>query len=437
MARTETLSKAGVPGITFVRELGGIQEYRLEKNGLQILLIPDPASPVAGVMVTYRVGSRNEAIGHTGATHLLEHLMFKGSKHFNKKNKRTTFELLENKGARVNATTWFDRTNYYEVLPREHVAVALALEADRMQNAFITEADRASEMPIVRNEFEIGENNPSEALDKQLWAIAYQAHPYHHSVIGWRSDIEQVSIERLQQFYKDFYRPDNATVSVAGGFDTKEVLTHIKKSFGVHARPKAPLPPVYTTEPKQEGERRVVVRRAGHTNVVAIAHKIPEATHADMPALLLLSLVLSEGKTSRLFRAFADTSKATDVTAVCYQLRDPGLFTSFVTLAPQVSHDSVEKGLKEIFSDVAGRGVTAAELGRAKQSVRSHVASRRDGPFALLYNLNEEIAVSDWTRFLTFPEALAKVTPREVQAVAKKYLVEDQSTVGHFIGTAL
>src|SRR5262249_12955748 len=149
-----------VPGTVFIRELGGIHEYKLEKNDLQILLAPDPAAPVVGFMVTYRVGSRNEATGFTGATHLLEHLMFKGSERFNKENRSTVWDLLETKGALVNATTWTDRTNYFEVVPREHLSVAIALEADRMRTARIREEDRQSEMTVVRNEFERGENLP-------------------------------------------------------------------------------------------------------------------------------------------------------------------------------------------------------------------------------------------------------------------------------------
>lgn len=434
--RSSQNSSTSLPsGISFVRAFDGISEYRLEKNGLQILLAPDASSLVAGIMVTYKVGSRNEAIGYTGATHLLEHLMFKGSSNFNKEKGGTIWELLETKGALVNATTWTDRTNYFEVVPTEHLPIAIALEADRMRHAFIKEEDRQSEMPVVRNEFERGENHAMEALDKQIWALAYQAHPYHHSTIGWRSDIEKVSIERLKKFYDDFYHPDNATVSVVGGFDAANVLSLIAKEFGTHAKAPEPYPKMYTEEPKQEGERRVTVKRAGYTNMVGIAHKIPEATAADMPALLLLSFVLSDGKTSRLYRALVDASLATDVSTLCYQFHDPSLMISYITLAPRVAHAAVEKKVKQEYEKIVQKGVTAQELARAKRSIRAYTASRRDGPYALLSSLNEEIAMGDWTRFVTLPENLARVTAKEVQKVAKKYLTDDQSTVGYFIGT--
>ena len=434
---TEINTPPFVAGTTFVREQDGIHEYQLDHNGLQILLSPDPHLPVAGVMVTYRVGSRNEAIGYTGATHLLEHLMFKGSENFNKENKSTVWDLLETKGALVNATTWNDRTNYFEVLPSEHLPVALALEADRMRRARIREQDRASEMTVVRNEFERGENLPMEAVDKQLWALAYEAHPYHHSTIGWRSDIENVPIERLQKFYNDFYWPDNATVTVVGGFDEAQTLHRIVEHFGVHAKAPEAYLAMYTEEPPQEGERRALVKRAGENNLLAWGHKIPAALHNDIPALLILALILGEGKTSRLYTALVDVAYATDVTVVCSQFRDPGLFTTYVTLAPRVAHATIEKLIKKEYARVARDGITASELARALRTLRASMAARRDGPYALLSSLNEEIAAGDWTRFITLPKALAAVRAKDVQRVAKNYLIDDHRTVISFVGTRL
>lgn len=432
--KSETSAPLFVSGATFVREHGGIHEYTLDQNGLQVLLAPDPRTLVAGVMVTYHVGSRNEAIGYTGATHLLEHLMFKGSEHFNKENKSTVWDLLETKGALVNATTWNDRTNYFEVVPTEHVPTALALEADRMRNARIREQDRISEMTVVRNEFERGENIPIEAVDKQLWALAYEAHPYHHSTIGWRSDIENVPIERLQKFYNDFYWPDNATLSVVGGFNEAETLRTIIAEFGKHMKAPQSYPGLYTTEPKQEGERRALVKRAGEANMVGIGYKIPEATHPDLPALVMLSLILGDGKTSRLYRALVDAALVTDVSINCSQFHDPGLFTAYATLAPKIGHAMVEKIIKNEYQKVAKTGIKAVELLRAKRAIRAYLASRRDGPYALLSSLNEEIAIGDWTRFVTFPKELETVRAIEVQNVAKKYFLEDQSVTVSFIG---
>ncbi|HEY9247712.1 MAG TPA: pitrilysin family protein, partial [Rariglobus sp.] len=198
---------ATVEGFTYVRTLGGISEYTLDANGLQVLVLPEHSAPVATFMVTYRVGSRNEVTGTTGATHLLEHLMFKGTANFNREKGNSVDQLLEKVGAVYNATTWLDRTNYFANLGKDHLEAYVAIESDRMRNLWLRESDRRPEMTVVRNEFEIGENNPVQALDKEINAAAFVAHPYHHSTIGWRSDIENVPIEKLKQFYDTFYWP--------------------------------------------------------------------------------------------------------------------------------------------------------------------------------------------------------------------------------------
>jgi zinc protease len=431
-SKTPSVPTAPISGFEFVQELGGITEYTLTSNGMRVLLAQDLSVPVAGCMVTYHVGSRNEATGYTGATHLLEHLMFKGSEKFNSAKGTGMDGLLESKGARVNATTWFDRTNYYEILPKDALHFAIEIEADRMRTAQFTAKDKESEMPIVRNEYERGENSPIQALDKAVWAAAFMAHPYHHSTIGWRSDIENVSIERLRQFYDEYYWPNNATVSIAGSFDARDVLLHIKKNFGVHSKSPHAFPVPYTEEPPQEGERRVTVRRAG-TDTISISHKIPNARHEDMPALMILATILFDDKTSRLYRAFIDTALATSAFSWCAQTYDPGLFQTFITLAPTVTHEKAEKILRAEIEKLKTVPVRASELKQAKQSLRVAAAARRDGAYALLDYLNEEIATGDWTRFITLPESLQKVTVKDVQRVAKKYLTDDQSTVGWFI----
>jgi len=428
---------ASVPGVFFVREMGGIREYKLLANDLQILVAPDSSVPVAGCMVTYRVGSRNEAVGYTGSTHLLEHLMFKGSENFNKDKGNTIWHALETKGALVNATTWLDRTNYFEVVPRSHLPTAIAIEADRMRHAFIVEADRASEMTVVRNEFERGENDPREALDKQLWATAYQGHPYHHPTIGWRSDIEGVSIDRLKRFYDDFYWPNNATLTLVGDFDERETLELAAKEFGRHQRSPQPIPDMHTTEPPQEGERRVRVARAHGVNLVGIAHKMPEALHPDMPALVVASLILGEGKSSRLQRQLVDRGLLADIMVWCYPFHDPSLFMTYGTLTSGATHAGIETGIKAEYAKLAKTPPTAAEMKQAKRQYRAAAASRRDGPYALLGSVNEDIARGDWTLFFSFPEAVEKVTPHEVSRAAARYLCDDaQSTVGYFAGSS-
>ncbi len=211
-------------GIEHIQTLDGIQEYRLSENGLRVLLMPNPGLPVATVMVTYKVGARNEVAGTTGATHILEHMMFKGTDRFNSSDGSDYSSEMERIGARSNATTYFDRTNYYATLPSEYVAHTIELEADRMRNLRIREEDLASEMTVVRNEYERGENNPVSTLIKEVYSAAFVAHPYTHPTIGWRSDIESTSPEKLRAFYNAFYWPENAVLTVIGGFDTDATL---------------------------------------------------------------------------------------------------------------------------------------------------------------------------------------------------------------------
>src|SRR3989338_10847962 len=219
-----------------IQVLGGISEYLQKRNGLRVLIAPDHSTPTVTLNVVYLVGSRNEAVGHTGATHLLEHLMFKGSKKFNKRTGITIDTLVFGMGGMANATTWFDRTHYFELTPKSRLPELMELEADRMRNALINEKDRASEMTVVRNEFEMGENDPAQALDKEVWATAFREHPYHHPTIGWKSDVENMSIERLQSFYNEFYHPNNACLTLVGDVEIKEGLDLVEKYFG-HSKP--------------------------------------------------------------------------------------------------------------------------------------------------------------------------------------------------------
>ena len=283
-----------VPGFKFVKTVGTISEYVLQSNGLTVLLMPERSAPVVTFMVTYRVGSRNEVTGTTGATHLLEHLMFKGSEKYNDESRNSIKQFVETVGGAYNATTWLDRTNYYAVIPREHLEGYVAIEADRMRHLRLREEDRRPEMTVVRNEFEIGENDPRESLDKEIWATSFEAHPYHHSTIGWRSDIENVPIEQLRKFYDTFYWPDNSTVSVIGDFDPAHALQLVQKYYGAYTRAPQPIPNMYTTEPEQTGPRRVTVRRAGEIGVVGVAFKTPDARSEDYPALNVLSLILEQ-----------------------------------------------------------------------------------------------------------------------------------------------
>ena len=427
---------APAEGFTAGKTAGGITEYTLDANGLQVLLLPDHSAPVITFMVTYHVGSRNEVTGTTGATHLLEHLMFKGSEHFNKELGNKFDQVLDPIGATNNATTWLDRTNYFETFGNEHLPLIVELEADRMRHLLLREDDRRPEMTVVRNEFERGENSPFQALIKEIFQAAYVAHPYHHNTIGWRSDIEKVSIEKLREFYDTFYWPDNATVTIVGDFAPADALAIVRKFYGTIPRAPKPIPQVYTEEPEQSGPRRVVVKRAGQLGVVALGHKTPATTHPDAPAIIILSAILTDGKNSRLYKALTDHSLSTGVSGFPFPTRDPSLHFTFIPLAPGVTHEAAEKIALEQIELLKQNGVTAAEVQAAIAKNLADSAYQRDGTYAIASNINTYIAVGDWTLYYNFDEALKQVTPADVQRVARKYFNADQSTTGWFIPLA-
>jgi zinc protease len=432
---TASPAPAKIDGFTFVKTVGAFSEYTLNSNGLTVLLMPEHSAPVLTFMVTYRVGSRNEVTGTTGATHLLEHLMFKGSEKYNDAKGNSVKQFLETIGGNYNATTYLDRTNYYAEIGNEHLEGYLAIEADRMRNLWLRESDRQPEMTVVRNEFEIGENDPSQALDKEIFAAAFQAHPYHHSTIGWRSDIEKVSIEKLKEFYDTFYWPDNATVSIIGDFKPEAALALVKKYYGAYPRAPKPIPQVYTEEPEQSGPRRVLVQRAGELGVVGISYKSPAATHPDLPALVVLGNILANGKTSRFYRALTDKNLTTNVSADPGYFHDPSLFQIYAQLAPNATHEEVEKVLVDEVAKLKKDGVTDAEVLTAVGKLIAYTAYKRDGTFAIASNLNEDIAAGDWTLYYTLDAAVRKVTAADVKRVANTYLQANKSTTGWFVPT--
>ena len=424
-----------VKGYAHVKTAGSIDEYTLQSNGLQVLLMPEHSSPTLTFMVTYRVGSKNEVTGTTGATHLLEHLMFKGSKNHTREKGNNVDQLLERTGALFNATTWLDRTNYYANMGSEHLATVVDMEADRMRNLLLREEDRKPEMTVVRNEFERGENSPIQALYKEIYQTAFVAHPYHHSTIGHRSDIEKVSIEKLREFYNTYYWPNNATVTIIGDFEPAKALELVKKSFGIYPRSPKPIPAVYTEEPEQTGARRTVVKRPGQLGVVAVAHKIPAATHPDFAPVMLMSAILADGKNSRMYKAITNKNLSTGVDGELGIFSDPSMHIVFAPLAPGAKHDEVEAIIVQEIERLKKDGVTEVELKAAVAKNAADAAFKLDGSFGIAGNINEFISAGDWTLFYGLDEATKKVTVADIQRVASKYLVEDSSTTGWFIPT--
>jgi zinc protease len=417
----------------FVKEKGGIREWLHTGNGLQLLTLQNRVAPVATFCVVYRVGSRHEAVGYTGATHLLEHLMFKGTPEFHREAGTQIAATLEGVGAHFNATTWFDRTNYFETVPSDQLELAVRIEASRMRGSFIRDEDRVPEMTVVRNEFERGENSPFQVLYKESFAIAFREHPYHHPTIGWRSDIEGVSTARLKEFYDTFYHPDNATAILIGDFDEESALRLIAGHFGAIRRSERPIPRPYTVEPRQEGERRFIVRRAGQIAWLALSYRSVAAADPDAYAMAVLSNVLGSGMTSRLYQALVETSQAISVSAISWQLHDPSLFSLFAALNPGAEPAAVEKLVREEISRIVSDGVREDEVRKAKTQIEADVIFERDTTDQVAGSLTEAIAVSNWEWYVDYLSNVQRVTAEDVRGAASRYLRDDGLTVGWYI----
>ena len=418
--------------------MAGITEYRLRSNGMKILVVPNRAAPVITFMVVYHVGSRNEAPGNTGSAHLLEHMLFnKSTANFGKANRKKTFqEVLYEAGADYassNMTTWVDRMTGYSTLPSDRLDLAMKIEADRLGRALILDEERRPEMSVVRNEYEIGENNAYRALDKAVTAAAIVAHPYHWSTIGYRSDIEGVTTETLREHYRNFFHPDNAEAILVGDFETNAALALFDREFGRFPKSKTPIPQVITVEPPQEGERRVEVRRPGKVGIVQIAYMRPNSLHPDFIPLDVLSTILSTGVNSRLYQALVETGLAADVGSSNYTLRDPYPIMALATVAPGKGHREVEEAMKSALYRIGKDGVSQAELDRAKSQLEVAVIRGRDGTYELASALGEAVASADWKWFVNYVDAVKKVTTDDVKRVAAATLLPNHATVGWFV----
>ncbi len=409
----------------------GITEYRLG-NGMKVLLFPDPSKSTVTVNVTYFVGSRHEGYGETGMAHLLEHMVFKGTP-----DHPQIWKSLQEHGAQFNGTTWFDRTNYFETLSAsdENLEFALKMEADRMVNSFIAKKDLESEFSVVRNEFEMGENDPRGVLSERVLSSAYLWHNYGKSTIGSREDIERVPIERLQAFYKKYYQPDNAMLVVAGKFDPDKTLNRINELYGSLPKPNRVLEPTYTVEPAQDGEREVILRRVGNVQAIDVVYHICAAAHEDAAPLDVLASILTTDQTGRLYKALVETQKATSVSANAMSLHDPGYFEIAAEVRTDKSLDDVRKTLLEVVEGLGTQEFTEEEVDRAKNAFarRFELSLHDSGRVAV--RLSDSASSGDWKLMFLHRDRMAKVTPADVKRVAAAYFKPSNRTLGVFIPT--
>lgn len=419
------------PGMKSVVTVEGISSYELD-NGLDVILFPDPSQATITVNITYLVGSLHEGYGETGMAHLLEHLLFKGST-----NHPNIPDELSSHGSRPNGSTWFDRTNYFETFAAtdENLEWALDLEADRMVNSFVAQEDLDSEMSVVRNEFEIGENSPQMVLEERIYSTAFLWHNYGNSTIGARSDIESVPIERLRAFYRLWYRPENAVLVVAGKFDPAKTLALIHEKFGSIRNPDTPMPAVYTREPAQDGERTVTLRRVGDVQVAAAAYHIPAGSHPDFAALEVLAHVLGSTPSGRLHKSLVETGKATSVDARADRFKDPALFFLSAEVPKEKDAVSVQEELIRAAENFASTSPTEEEVQRAVNALlRQWETTIRNTAYAAI-NLSEWASMGDWRLMFLTRDRLREVQPADVQRVAQAYLVQANRTAGLYLPT--
>jgi zinc protease len=432
VAKPAPAAKPAAGALTPVTTVEGITEYRLP-NGLRVVLFPDPTKPAFTVNVTYFVGSKHEGYGEAGMAHLLEHLLFKGTPKYT-----NIPQLLTERGARPNGTTWLDRTNYYETMPASDANLewALTFEADRMVNSFIAKKDLDSEMTVVRNELERGENDPHSVLMRRVMSAAYQFHNYGKPTIGTRADLENVPIERLQAFYRKYYRPDNAMLVLAGRFDEARALKLIQDTFGKVRAPREPLPRTYTEEPTQDGEREVTLRRVGETASLSALYHVPEGAHPDFAAIEVLTEVLGDTPSGRLYKALVEPKKAVRAGAFNMQLQDPGMLVFSAQLREGQPLEAARAALLETVEGAARAPFTEEEVSRAKTSLLKQVELVLNNSEGAAIFLSEWAAIGDWRLLFLHRDRIEAVKPEEVTRVAATYLKTSNRTLGQFIPTA-
>jgi len=419
-------------GVQKVTAAEGITEYAYP-NGLHVLLFPDLSKPKVTVNMTYLVGSRHEGYGETGMAHLLEHLMFRET------DTRTDIKKeLTDHGAVMNGSTSFDRTNYFETVNAtdENLRWAIGLEADRMIHAHIDQKNLNAEMTVVRNEFERGENSPDRILRQRAMETAYAWHNYGKSPIGNRSDIEHVPVPKLAAFYRKYYQPDNAVLTIAGKLDETQALAWVAEAFDGIPKPQRALDKTYTVEPTQDGERFVALRRVGDTQSVIALYHIAAGSHPDAAAIEVLAGVLGDTPSGRLYKGLVENKKAVSADADTEDLHDPGFLMASARLRKDQSLDDARQTLIGTIEKLADEPPSKEEVDRVKTRILKQIELQMTNTQSIALQLSEWASMGDWRLLFVMRDRIKSVTPDDVLRVAKTYLKESNRTLAEFIPTA-
>ncbi len=418
-------------GITQGSSVEGTTEYQL-KNGLRVLLTPDASKPTTTVNMTYLVGSRNENYGQTGMAHLLEHMLFRGTPTL-----RNALAEFSRRGLQANGSTSSDRTNYYASFAADPANLDwyIKWQADAMVNSLIAKEDLDAEMTVVRNEMERGENSAFQMLMQKIQATAYEWHNYGHNTIGARSDVENVDISQLHAFYKEYYQPDNAVLIIAGKFDPQATLDTIAQAFSPIPRPTRTLPPEYTVEPVQDGERRVTLRRHGGSPLIGAMFHIPSAGSPDYIPMEVGVAILGDTPSGRLYRALVDQKLAANVFGFTAGLNQPGYAFFGAQLEPGMDQNLALKTLNETLDALPQAPFSQTELDRIKSKWLTDWSQTYADPVSLSQALSESIADGDWRLFFWQRDQVENIQLAKVQEVTQAYLVASNRTDGMYIPT--
>ena len=416
---------------SYVTQVEDIKEYKLS-NGLQVLLIPDASQNNLVVNIVYKVGSKHEGYGEKGMAHLLEHMLFKSTKNLGDIKK-----MLSDKGGSANGTTYYDRTNYYEIFPStdENLSWAIEMEADRMINATLLQEDLDKEFSVVRNEFEIGENSPTGVLMERTANTAYLWHNYGLSTIGSKEDIERVKTPQLRRFYEKYYQPDNAVLVIAGKFDEAKAIGYIEQYFSVIPKPARVLDEILTVEPAQDGEKYIEVKRNGDSKHIQMLYHTASYADKDYAALAALELILNNDPSGYLHQALVETQKVSSLWAYSPTVRD----ASFMLFNFDVPNDKDQMNtLAEIKAEMAKIGditYTQEDIDRAKTNLLKGIEALHNNTIYTAINLTEIIGSGDYRLGYLYRDNIENLTVEDIKRVAKKYFTDNNRTVGLFIPT--
>jgi len=410
----------------------GLREQVFETtlpNGLKVILLENHKAPLITFQVWYRVGSRNEAWGNTGLSHVLEHMMFKGTE---KVGPEEFSRIIQENGGNLNAFTSYDNTAYFENLSSDRIQVAIDLESDRMQNLILRQEDFQTERMVVVEERRLRtEDNPQAFLLEQTMATAFQIHPYHWPIIGWMEDLSRLTLEDLKAYYQTYYNPANAFLVVVGDFKKDELLPKIEKAFGSYARGVVPYQDK-VKDPPQVGERRISVKKEAQLPFRVMGYHVPNLRDPDSYVLEVIATILSGGKSSRFYQSLVREKRLVLSADADHSLlsRDPSLFYISADLLPGKEVAEVEKALDQELERLQKEPVGEKELEKAKNQLEAAFIYGQDSLYYQAMLLAQHEISLDWRAIDSYLPSIREVSAEDIQRVAKRYLVPDNRTIG-------